>query len=209
MRLHTHQQALLEFIKKQDGDLRPLSLRDIGKEIGLEDRAQVVAHHLEQLENKGFIRKITPTERHYEVPDNPASQVVYVDLYKTTAQCGPDGFLGDDLVVDRVPLASKTFGITNPADFFLIRPRGKSMEPSIKEGDLVLARKQADVDSGQIAVVVHDGKPKIKKVMKVQFDNESRILLKSLNSDFDDEEIAGENSDFRICGQVKGVIRVQ
>lgn len=209
MKLHAHQQALLKFIKKQRGDLRPFSLRDIGKEIGLEDRAQIVVHHLEQLENKGFIRRLNPNERLYQVLDNPASQVVYVDLYKSTAQCGPEGFLGDDLVIDRVPLASKTFGITNPSDFFLIKTRGKSMEPVIKEGDLVLARKQSDVENGQIAVVVHDGKPKIKKVTKVKMHKQQVIILKSLNTEFNDEEIAGEDSDFRICGQVKGVIRVQ
>ncbi len=209
MKLHPHQRKLLEVIKAHNGNIEGLSLRVIGTEMGIEDRAQVVAHHLEQLENKGFLRRYQPDKRIFEVLDNPASEVVYVDLYRTTAQCGPDGFLGDDRIMERVPLSSKTFGITNPKDYFLIKPKGASMEPMIKEGDLVLARKQVNVESGQVAVIVHEGMPKIKKIVKFELGDSSKYLLRSMNAEFEDEEIDNEDTGFRICGQVKAVIRVQ
>ncbi len=208
MRLHSHQKALHDLLKKKRGDFSHMSLRDIGKAIGIEDRAQIIAHHLQQLENKGLIRKINGFQKKFEVVNSPIPEVVYIDLYRATAQCGPKGFLGDDTVIDRIPLSSKTFGITNAEDFFLIKTKGNSMEPLIKEGDLVLARKQEDIENGQTAVVVHDGMPKIKKVIKVQTGNNYRCVLMSLNNEFKNEEITDENSDFRICGLVKGIIKV-
>lgn len=205
MMLHKFQQSLLDLLHNHEGDLRDMSLREIGSKIGAAGKAQVVAHHLEQLEKKGLIRRIgMPDERLFRVLEEPAKSVVYIGLYRTTAQCGPDGCLGDDMVIDRVPLSSKTFGISNPDEYFLIKAKGASMEPRIFEGDLVLAHKQSDVDNGEMAVLVHDGMPKIKKVLKVS----NKYILTSLNSDYGPEEIVDRDSDFRICGRVRGVIKL-
>jgi repressor LexA len=206
MKLHKHQQALLDLLKEHEGDLKDMSLRDIAEEIGLnKDRAQVVAHHLNQLEDKGVIRRVNQKDRIFRVLKEPMDAVVYVNLYRSTAQCGPDGLLADDMIAEKIPLSSKTFNITNPEHFFLMKTRGESMLPLIHEGDLVLAHKQSDVDSGQIAVVVHEDMPKIKKVLKTN----SHPVLVSLNKEkgeYNDEEVI--DSDFRICGQVRAVIRV-
>lgn len=206
MKLHKHQQALLDLIQNRGGDLRGMSLREIAEEIDLnKDRAQVVAHHLHQLEEKGIIRRVNSKERVFRILKEPVDAVVYVNLYRSTAQCGPDGLLGDDMIAEKIPLSSKTFNISNPDHFFLMKARGESMLPLIHEGDLVLTHKQDDVDSGQIAVVVHDGMPKIKKVLKTN----SHPVLVSLNKErggYEDEEVI--DSDFRICGQVRGVMRV-
>src|SRR3989338_7109266 len=102
--LHEHQKALLSLLKRKRGDLSHMSLRDIGDEIGGNNRAQGVAHHLEKLEKKGFIRRTEARKRKFDVPSRPTQEVVYIDLYRATAQCGPEGFLGDDMVVDRIPL---------------------------------------------------------------------------------------------------------
>lgn len=52
-------------------------------------------------------------------------------------------------------------GVT--ADFAL-RCRGDSMEPLFRNGDLVLIRKQEDVENGQIAAVSIDGEATLKHV---------------------------------------------
>lgn len=206
MKLHKHQQAILDLLKERQGDLRGMSLRAIGEAIGVgDDRAQVVSHHIDRLEAKGYIRRTKAGERLFEIPEKPTEEVVFVDLYKATAQCGPDGCFGDDEIIDRIPLSSKTFGITNPDDFFLIKTRGPSMEPMIKAGDLVLARKQQDIENGQIAVVVHEGMPKVKKVTKT----DNSYVLSSLNNAFNDQEVvANDDENFRICGRVKGILNV-
>lgn len=52
-------------------------------------------------------------------------------------------------------------------DFFALKVRGNSMEPRICEGDVVIVRKQNDVDSGDIAVVlVNSMDATVKKVIK-------------------------------------------
>lgn len=45
----------------------------------------------------------------------------------------------------------------DPHDYFALRIVGHSMEPRIWDGDIVIVRKQSDVDSGKIAVVLVNG----------------------------------------------------
>lgn len=52
-------------------------------------------------------------------------------------------------------------------DFFALQIKGDSMEPRIKEGDVVIVRKQPDVESGEVAIVLVNGdEATIKKVQK-------------------------------------------
>lgn len=43
------------------------------------------------------------------------------------------------------------------AEYFGLQIKGDSMEPKISDGDIVIVRKQPDVDSGEIAVVLVNG----------------------------------------------------
>lgn len=45
----------------------------------------------------------------------------------------------------------------NEKSYFCIRVKGQSMEPRIKDGDLIICKKQNDVDSGEIAAVLVNG----------------------------------------------------
>lgn len=52
-------------------------------------------------------------------------------------------------------------------EFFALRIKGDSMEPRICEGDVVIVRKQSDIDSGDTAIVLINGEEAtIKKVQK-------------------------------------------
>ncbi|MBQ2743429.1 MAG: helix-turn-helix domain-containing protein [Oscillospiraceae bacterium] len=42
-------------------------------------------------------------------------------------------------------------------EFFGLRIKGNSMEPRIKEGDVVIVKQQDDVESGQVAIVLING----------------------------------------------------
>ena len=54
-------------------------------------------------------------------------------------------------------------------DFFALQVKGDSMEPRIVDGDVVIVRKQEDVDSGDIAIVLVNGdEATIKKVQKFE-----------------------------------------
>jgi repressor LexA len=63
-------------------------------------------------------------------------------------------------------------------EFFALRIQGKSMEPRILDGDVVIVRKQEDIESGEIGVVVVNGSDAtVKKVMK----EENGIMLVATN----------------------------
>ena len=52
-------------------------------------------------------------------------------------------------------------------EFFGLKIKGDSMEPKISDGDVVIVRKQPDVESGEIAIVLVNGdEATIKKVQK-------------------------------------------
>lgn len=57
--------------------------------------------------------------------------------------------------------------LATTGDFFALKIKGNSMEPRICENDVVIVRKQNDVDSGDIAVVlVNSMDATVKKVIK-------------------------------------------
>ena len=207
MKIHDNQKKILEFLHKRKGNIENISLREIGESIGLgnkdEINPQIIAHHLRTLENKGYIIREDPFRKIFIILKEPIDDVVYINLYSTTAQCGPDGVFGEDNIQEKIPLHSKTFGISNADDYFLIKARGDSMEPMIHNEDLVLVRTQNQVDNNQIGVVVHEGIPKIKKIAKIG----KKYALVSLNNQrYSNEEIE-ENTDIRVVGLVKSIIR--
>jgi repressor LexA len=53
-------------------------------------------------------------------------------------------------------------------DFFALKIRGHSMEPRTIEGDVVIVRRQEDVDSGDIAIVLVNGYEATVKQVKKQ-----------------------------------------
>lgn len=61
-------------------------------------------------------------------------------------------------------------------DFFGLRIKGSSMEPRIREGDVVIVRKQDDADTGDIAVVMVNGDSATVKRIKKEPDG-SLVLI--------------------------------
>lgn len=47
--------------------------------------------------------------------------------------------------------------MASQGEFFALQVKGDSMEPRIKDGDVVIVRKQSDADTGDIAVVLVNG----------------------------------------------------
>lgn len=61
-------------------------------------------------------------------------------------------------------------------DFFGLRIKGSSMEPRIREGDVVIVRKQDDADTGDTAVVMVNGDSATVKRIKKEPDG-SLVLI--------------------------------
>ena len=67
-------------------------------------------------------------------------------------------------------------------DFFGLQVKGNSMEPKFSEGDVVIVRKQPDIESGQIGIIIVNGTDAtVKRVVK---HDEGGISLISLNPSY-------------------------
>ncbi len=87
-------------------------------------------------------------------------------------------------------------------DFFGLRVRGSSMEPRIREGDVVIVRKQSDAETGDTAIVMVNGDSATVKRIKKE---SSGISLIPNNPAYDIKFYSAEEIDslpVRIIGKV-------
>lgn len=96
-----------------------------------------------------------------------------------------------------------TDGMASNGEYIALKIHGRSMEPRMCEGDVIIVRLQADVEDGQFAVVmVNGGDATCKKIKKL--DN-GGIALLSTNPLYEPQYYpAGKNgeSPVRILGRV-------
>ncbi len=193
-KLHTVQQELIDLLKENIDD--PLTIRELQDRLGVSSTS-LVHHHISQLEKKGYLRRNPLNPKDYQIlSDSPEKAVTYLNLY-AVAQCGPKGSIFDGDPIDRIPLSSKMLGFPSE-EAFLVRAKGESMMPKIKEKDIVIGRKAQFAHNGSIIICVNSGEVLIKKIQK----EKDAILLISLNPEFR-PFIASQ--DFKVEGVVKGV----
>lgn len=194
-KLHPLQEQLLELLTKNIDD--PLTVREMQEQLSASSTS-VVAHHLSQLEKKGYLKKNPYNSKDYQVLQSPERGITHLNLYGL-AQCGPNGSVIEGDPIDRIPISTKllTFSAN---DAFMVKAKGDSMEPKIHEGDFVIAQKSSEAIDGQVVICVNDGEALIKKIKK----SGSNYFLFSLNQKYE-PFIANEDA-FHIEGVVKGVI---
>lgn len=88
-------------------------------------------------------------------------------------------------------------------EYFALKIKGESMEPKFSNGDVVIVKKQDDIESGEIGVVIVNGcDATVKKIVK----QANGIMLVASNNEvyppkfFDRESI--ENLPVKIIGKV-------
>lgn len=93
--------------------------------------------------------------------------------------------------------------MASSGEFFALKIKGRSMEPKLSEGDIVIVRKQEDVDSGDTAIVLVNGdEATVKQIKKT----EAGIMLIGFNVEvyqphfYSNDQI--ENLPVRIIGKV-------
>jgi repressor LexA len=85
-------------------------------------------------------------------------------------------------------------------DGFMLRVRGESMiEDGIKDGDLVVVRRQQTVDDGEIAVALVDNEATVKRFYR----ENGHIRLQPANSTMEPIFV----DDASIVGKVVGLVR--
>ena len=194
-KLHPTQEKLLKLLSQNIDE--PLTVRQLQDELGVSSTS-VVAHHIDQLEKKGYLKRNPGNPQDYQVLSDPERPVAYLNLYGL-AQCGPNGSILDGNPIDRIAISTKL--LTFPAaEAFMVRARGDSMEPAIQEDDFVIARKTSEERDNQVVVCVNDGEALI-KLLRL---DDGRRILQSVNSKFRPFIAA---NDFKVEGEVKGVIK--
>ena len=105
------------------------------------------------------------------------------------------------LAVEEVIGYEYAFNISSEtSDYFYLQVKGDSMEPRISEGDLALVKKQSDVESGDLAIVLINGdEGVIKKVIK----KDNSVELHSFNLYYPVRVFSGAAlQDLKIIGKV-------
>lgn len=58
--------------------------------------------------------------------------------------------------------------LASSGTYFALRIKGQSMEPRIKDGDVVIVRQQSDIDTGDVAIVLVNGdEATVKEIKKL------------------------------------------
>ena len=86
-----------------------------------------------------------------------------------------------EAIEDIIDYEEITPEMAKSGEFFALQIRGESMQPRFDEGDVVIVRKQDDVESGEIAVVLVNGED---ATVKKLFKQDGGISLVSTNPSF-------------------------
>lgn len=113
-------------------------------------------------------------------------------LYGCSPSAGIGNYLPDD--IDESSIMVPDTPKTRKADYVL-KVDGKSMEPEYMDGDLVLVKKQDQVDIGEVGIYLVDGEALIKEAQNG--------YLHSLNPEFGNIDL-NENSEVHCMGKVIG-----
>lgn len=174
------------------------TIREIGRKFGISS-TNGVRTHLAALVKKGYLKKQDYISRGLELTRTMASRIGRVPLVGSVPAGQPidaeenvEGEIALDLSF--VP-KGETFSLTVTGD--------SMMRAGILDGDVVIVRKQAVANSGEIVVAIIDGEATVKRYIP----EGGRIRLQPENDDFEPIIVDKKAGDFRIAGRVVGLLR--
>lgn len=123
----------------------------------------------------------------------PVNETIKIPLLGTIA-CG-DPILADENITGYL---SEPTDLLPSGKLFYLRAKGQSMEPTIKDGSLVLIRQQPDVEDGEIAAIlfVDDDEATLKRIKRAG----PTVILIPDNREYE-PIIASNNNPVRILGK--------
>ena len=197
--LTARQREIYEFIREAvRGESRPPTMREIGERFSISS-TNGVREALEVLEKKGYIRRAPFVSRGIELVDAVSLPVEAIPIVGRVAAGLPllaveniDGHIA----VDQSFLPS--------GEVFSLRVTGESMrDEGIKDGDLVLVRKQDTAQKGDIVVAVIGEEATVKRF----YPERARVRLEPANPDFGPIIVDRKAPGFFIAGVVVGLLR--
>ncbi|MDS1030129.1 transcriptional repressor LexA [Bacillota bacterium LX-D] len=191
--LSTRQQNILDFIiKKINEKGYPPSVREIGAAVGLKSTSTVHGH-LNQLEEKGYIKRDPTKPRTIEILGH--QKIIDVPLVGKITAGQP--ILAVENVEETFPLP---YNLIQNNDVFMLTVVGDSMiEAGILDGDYVIVRKQSNAKNGDIVAALLGEEATVKRFFKEQ----GSIRLQPENKYMSPIYC----QDVKILGKIVGVFR--
>lgn len=208
--MHQLQKQLLELIEARD--LGKMSYRKIGLLLGKKS-AQLVKHHLQQLEKKGFIymnKNEGVIKRNESGKDNKSNLLSLPIL--GTANCGAATQFADEQINGYVRVSKKLLPRKN--NLFAIEVIGQSMNKadingkSLEDGDYAITDKDySDFKSGDYILSIIDGMANIKKYYEDKKNNQIILASESTKKYPNIHIHLNEATDYIANGKVIAVIK--
>ncbi|MEW5701952.1 MAG: transcriptional repressor LexA [Candidatus Zixiibacteriota bacterium] len=197
--LSPRQRDIYEFLRDRiQSENRPPTVREICERFDIHS-TNCVHEMLVALEKKGYIRRTPFLSRAIELADAVPTAVETIPVVGRVAAGLPllaveniDGHVA----VDRSFLPA--------GEVFSLRVAGESMkDEGIKDGDMVLVKKQDNAQKGQIVVAVIGEEATVKKF----YPERGRVRLEPANSAFGSIVVDRNAPGFFIAGVVVGLLR--
>ena len=155
-----NQRRILEFIRREiERKGYPPSVREICAAVGLKSTSTVHAH-LNQLEQRGLIRRDPTKPRAMEVLDNSVARGRTVPLVGKVTAGQP--ILAIENIEDYLTLPT---GMIGSEGLFCLRVQGESMiEIGILDGDIIVVRQQESAENGEVVVAMIDDEATVKRI---------------------------------------------
>jgi repressor LexA len=218
-KLSERQRNMLRYIEKYVADNGfPPTIRQIGEATGI-NSTSVVNYNLNKLVQAGYLSRSSHVSRglrlttaipsdgkkakQVQVPKNRASVYKIGYIYASQPMPVPEDYYYDE--DDLIEVTTDMLGGNEPEDVYALEVKGDSMiDAMIREGDLVIFRKQETANNGDmVAVWLED---RSETTLKYFFkEKDGNIRLQPANSTMQPIYVDPEN--IRIEGKVLSIIR--
>lgn len=200
MPLTKRQKEILDFLELFLAEYGyPPSYEEIARNFGYTSLA-TVHEHLENLRQKGYIRKSYNASRSIElVPTGGGAGAVELPLLGLVAAGQPI-----EAVADQESLAVPEDMVARGGRHYVLRVRGDSMiDEQIRDGDYVIVSSRNSADNGEMVVaLVHGDSATVKKYYR---ERDGRVRLQPANVTMSPMYFASD--EVMVQGVVVGVIR--
>lgn len=188
-KLHPTQEILLKLLKENIED--PLTIRELQSAANISSTS-VVVHHLEKLEEKGYLLRNRKHIKDYQLLHEPAKPVSWIDVYSY------DKNKKAIQVIDRIQFATRLIGMSSDKTF-LYWMNDLSMYPNISNNDLVLFKKVHSSETGSIIACINNNDMMIRV-----YNGDNNSCLSCINYAIN-STIKGP--DFKILGEMRAVLK--
>lgn len=177
----------------------------IGVDPGNLSRRETGRYRVPHTELEEWVRitgaSLVVTPDGWAIYDPPQSDAPYYG----PVPCGRP-LLVEEAAPEQVDLSDLTDGDWREGQTYMVRADGRSMEPTIRDGDWMVVRRGHETPTWAIVVIIVDGETTVAQVQP-DMDAETGRRLGKINPQFG-VPITDE-SDVQVIGQVVGLMRYQ